>query len=275
MRVPVARAEQHETLPAPAVSLMPGRKLGAEPDAQFIRDIAACIRAGSRPLTAARWLGCSRKQWRRWRERRGGVFDELHDAVQGALLHLEMNLRADLAKRSPAQALKGLRPLRDDDPEPEPRAYHQSGLHTLKKNLPHVLDRIRDDTVPANDLCPLEAAARQWRDNVISDLGGRDALTTTKHALVNATLGSWLLLGTIDGYLFELAGKTGVVNRRTRSVFAVVEQRARIADSLLRQLVALGLDRVSPPPMSLDQYVAQRYGQNDDAPGHTPETAAE
>jgi hypothetical protein len=274
MRVPVARVEQHETLPAPGISLIPGRKLGAEPDAQFIRDIASCIRAGSRPLTAARWLGCSRKQWKRWRERRGGVFDELHEAVQGALLHLEMKLRADLAKRSPAQALKGLRPLRDDDPEPEPRAYHQSGLHTLKKNLPHVLDRINDDTVPARDLSPLEAAARQWRDSVISDLGGREALTTTKHALVNATLGSWLLLSTIDGYLFELAGKTGVVNRRTRSVFAVVEQRARIADSLLRQLVALGLDRVGPPPMSLDQYIAQRYG-HDGKPDALPEPKKE
>jgi hypothetical protein len=254
---------------------MPGRKLRAEPDAQFIRDIASCIRAGSRPLTAARWLGCSRKQWKRWRERRGGVFDELHEAVQGALLHLEMKLRADLAKRSPAQALKGLRPLRDDNPEPEPRVYHQSGVHTLKKNLPHVLDRIRDETVSAGDLSQLEAAARQWREDVISDLGGRDAMTTTKLALVNATLGSWLLLSTIDGYLFELAGKTGVVNRRTRSVYAVVEQRARIADSLLRQLVALGLDRVSPPTMSLDQYVARRYGQNGDVPDHTPETAAE
>jgi hypothetical protein len=254
---------------------MPGRKLGAEPDAQFIRDIASCIRAGSRPLTAARWLGCSRKQWKRWRERRGGVFDELYDAVQGALLHLEMKLRADLAKRSPAQALKGLRPLRDDDPEPESRVYHQSGLHTLKKNFPYVLDRIRDDTVATSDLSSLEAAARQWRENVISDLGGRDALTTTKLALVNATLGSWLLLSTIDAYLMELAGSTGVVNRRTRSVFAVVEQRARTADSLLRQLLALGLDRVSPPPLSLDQYVAQRYGQNGHVPDHTPEAAAE
>jgi len=180
-------------------------------------------------------------------------------------MHSEIKLQGEIARRSPGAALKGLRRVRDDAPEPDSRSYHQSGLHTLKQNLPHVLDRIRDDTLPADDLSPLEAAARQWRENVISDLGGRDALTTTKHALVNATLGSWLLLSTIDGYLFELAGKTGVVNRRTRSVFAVVEQRARIADAFARQLQMIGLDRVTAPAQTLDQYVASKYGPKNGA----------
>jgi hypothetical protein len=64
------------------------------------------------------------------------------------------------------------------------------------------------------------------------------------------------------------------VNRRTRSAFSIVEQRARIADSLPRQLVALDLDRMSPPPMSLDQYVAHRYGHNG-APDPAPEPEKE
>jgi hypothetical protein len=225
-------------------------------------------------LTAAQWLGVTRKTWKRWKQSRGAIHDELRGAVRAALAHLETKLQADLAKRSPGAALKGLRRVRDDEPDEPTRAYHQSGVHTLKKQLPHVLARISDDTVSSDSLSPLEVAGREWRQAVISDHGGSQALTTTKLALVNATLGSWLLLSTIDSYLFELAGTTGVVNRRARAVFAVVEQRARLADSFVRQLQALGLDRVSAPPMDLTTYIQEKYGTNGSATDTEKESEA-
>jgi hypothetical protein len=51
------------------------------------------------------------------------------------------------------------------------------------------------------------------------------------------------LLSTVDAYLMELSSTTGVVNRKHRAAFAIVEQRARLADSLVRQLQALGLEK--------------------------------
>jgi hypothetical protein len=247
MRTPVERVEQHDTPPAPAVSLLPGRKL-TEPDDQFIRDIASAIRAGARPLTAAQWLGVSRKQWRMWKQRTGEPYDSLRAQVRAALAHLETKLQADLAKRSPGAALRGLRRIRDEEPDEAPREYHQSGMHGLRKQLPHILTRISDDTLAPHDLSPFEATARQWRESVITDLGGHDALTTTKLALINTAVGSWLLLSTVDSYLMELASTTGVVNRKHRAAFAIVEQRARLADSLVRQLQALGLEKQNALP---------------------------
>lgn len=105
MRTPIERAEQPDTPPAPAISLLPGRKL-TEPDDQFIHDIATAVRAGARPLTAAQWLGVSRKQWRTWKQRTGEPYDTLRAQVRAALAHLETKLQADLAKRSPGAALR-------------------------------------------------------------------------------------------------------------------------------------------------------------------------
>jgi hypothetical protein len=267
VRVPVERDvpehEQHEPLPAPAV--MP-RKLEA-PDARFIADIAMAVRAGARVETAALWLGCSRKQWKRWRQRTGGIYDELRSAVAAATAHAQIKLEAALAARSPGQALKQLRRVRarDDDPEPPSRSYQQHGLHTLKKALPHLVERVADESIPSDALTPVESAAREFRADVLADLGGREHVTATKLALLNACVGTWIVLSSLDHYVFELAGSGGLVNRRTRVAFGVVTDRQRVADTLVRQLLALGLEKRSPPPMDLTRYVEEKYGQNADA----------
>ncbi len=53
--------------------------------------------------------------------------------------------------------------------------------------------------------------------------------------------------------------------RRHRKFFAIVEQRMKIASDFARQSHMLGLERTSTPPMDLNAYIAQRYGQNGDA----------
>jgi hypothetical protein len=276
VRVPVARdapVEQPEQTPAPAVSLLHGRKL-TEPDAQFIKDIATVIRSGGRPLVGAQWLGISRKTWKLWRQRTGGLYDELRDAVRSATAHLEVKLMADLAKKSPGAALKGLRRIADDEPESDSRPYHQHGLHTLKRALPFLLERVTDPAIPDGHLSPVENAARQWRESVLRDLGGRDNVSSTKLALLATTTGSWIILNSIDRYVFELASSDGLASRKHRRAWPVVEQRMRIADTLRAQLLALGLDRMSQPPMDLNTYIAHRYGSADE-PNHTHEPEKE
>jgi len=266
----IEQVAQHEQPPAPAVSLLPGRKL-TEPDGTFIRDLATAIRAGARPLTAAQWLGVSKKTWRAWRQRRGSPYDEMRDSVRAALAHLETKLQAELAKRSPGAALKGLRRVRDEEPDDTPREYHKAGLHSLKRALPRLLDHIGDADVPTSDLTDVEHAARQFQRDVIADLGGHAHLTTAKLALLRAVTGSWLLLSSVDAYLMELSSTRGLVNRKTRSAFAIVEQRARIADSFARQLQLIGLDRVTAPPMDLNTYITTKYGTQNGDVAETPE----
>lgn len=250
MRQPIARdVEQHEQqeTPVPAPASSP-RKL-SEPDAKFIADLCMAIRSGARVETAALWLGCTRKQWKKWRQRLGGPYDTLCSAIAQAQAHVEVKLQSELARKSPGAALKQLRRVRserDDEPEEPLRRYDQSGVNTLKRQLPDVLARVCDDTVIPDNLAPLEVAARDWREGVIRNLGGRDTITTAKLALVNATLGSWLLLNTVDSYLMRLEG--GIIDRKHKALYPIAEQRMRMADSLVRQLQALSLEKQNMLP---------------------------
>ena len=271
MREPVRDVsieQQPEPMPGPAVSLLPGRRLEA-PDARFVADLCTAIRAGARPQVAAAWLGVGKKQWKLWRSRSGGVYDELRDGIRAAVAHLEVRLQADLAKRSPGAALKGLRRVRDDD-EPEPsRRYDQSGVNTIKRALPDLLRRIDDPAI--TDLTPVESAAREWKENVVRDLGGSTTITATKLALVISATGSWIMLSTIDRYILDLAATQGLVSRKHRKAWPVVETRARLAESFARQLQMIGLEKQSAPPMDLNRYIAERYGSNGDVAAPEPQ----
>jgi hypothetical protein len=48
------------------------------------------------------------------------------------------------------------------------------------------------------------------------------------------------------------------VNRRSRRIFALVQDRMRIADSLTRQLASLSLDRIAKAP-DLSTYSTEQY----------------
>src|SRR3989442_10553304 len=74
------------------------------------------IRAGARPVAAARWLGVRKNTWKNWRLRQGEPYDTLRERMRGAVAHLEVKLLADLAKKSPGAALKQLR-RPDDSPD--------------------------------------------------------------------------------------------------------------------------------------------------------------
>jgi hypothetical protein len=49
---------------------------------------------------------------------------------------------------------------------------------------------------------------------------------------------------------------SSVINRRARSHFPIIAQRERLADSLMRILTTLGLDRVPKPVQSLQEFIA-------------------
>jgi len=140
------------------------------------------------------------------------------------------------------------------------RRYDRSGATTARRNLPTILARITGD-IAAADLSPLELAAREWRDGVIADCGGRPTLAVTKLSAINVALGSWLLLSTIDSYLMHLAATASVLDKKHRRLYPIANERMRVADSLVKQLQAIGLDKASAPPQTLDTYLAQKYGE--------------
>jgi hypothetical protein len=78
----------------------------------------------------------------------------------------------------------------------------------------------------------------------------------------------------LDNFLYQLANTgQGLVNRRGRFAYRIVNDRMRVADSLTRQLQTLGLDRVERPPVDLSQYLSQRRPA-DPAPPAAPTEGA-
>jgi hypothetical protein len=126
------------------------------------------------------------------------------------------------------------------------------------KALPYLMERVADRALPDEALTPVELTTRQWRREAEQDLGGE--LVATRQALLDAAMGSMILLASLDRYVFELAERGGLVNKRSRRIFPVVESRMRIADGLTRQLQALVLERRRPQAPNLAEYLAKRAG---------------
>jgi len=102
--------------------------------------------------------------------------------------------------------------------------------------------------------CAGAKALLRWRADVLEALGGPDAVSPQKMALVEIACRQRLLLDSADEYLL---GLQSIVNRKGRHVHRVVLERQTIADSLLRILIALGLER-QKKVTSLSEYLAAK-----------------
>lgn len=140
------------------------------------------------------------------------------------------------------------------------KAYHVTGHALVAKTAPHlVVERVANPAVPDDVLTPLERVVRAWRLEVLEDLGGLDTVPAAKRAVFDAATGSMIILSSLDAFIAELAGSgRGLVNRRARFAYRIVHDRRSVADSLVKQLQALGLDRLARPPVDLSQYLAER-----------------
>ena len=90
----------------------------------------------------------------------------------------------------------------------------------------------------------LGKALTDWREKLISDLGGTDAISTREGALVDLAVRTKLLLEIVDAWLLT---QPSLVNKRTRALLPVVRERQQLADGLSRHLQALELERRAKP----------------------------
>ena len=220
-----------------------------DPTPKFIEDLCVAIRAGARTQSAAVWCGASKKLWFKFCHRTGPIYSELRLQVAHARAACRVKLQAEFSKRHPDRALKFLR----EPAIPEPRYARQntrSHLDTVTNHVPKLLQRITDDTIAPSELSPFEVLARDWRTHVIQDLGGPAAITTTKLALINSALASWMILSTVDAYLMRLNGR--IIDRTEKKLIPAVLERSKLVTTFTRQLQALGLDKTSAPQTLAD-----------------------
>jgi hypothetical protein len=97
-----------------------------------------------------------------------------------------------------------------------------------------------------------------WRAELLDDLGGEATTSAAQRALVEVATRTRLYLDHVDAVLMAQDSLIVKRTRRRHHLMPLVEQRQRIADSLVRTLTQLGLERRQKPSIDLNQYLAQR-----------------
>ena len=116
-------------------------------------------------------------------------------------------------------------------------------------------------------------AVKMWKQELLTDLGGEENLSTQKRALVELVVRTRLMVDHVDAYLMELGSP---VNRRFKRLHPIARERQQLVDSLAKLLLQLGLERQAKPMEDLDTYWERRTREKQEsAPDEAePETTA-
>jgi hypothetical protein len=143
---------------------------------------------------------------------------------------------ADIAPTAPDAAEASSRPCG------KPGRSGPPGNQNARKLGMYSLQRaVRERGLDAIDgRSALGRALREYRADLIRDLGGQETLSAAQLHLVELAVRDRLLLDTLDAALADRP----LFNRKRKTVAPALEARFRMADSAARRLVALGLKRV-------------------------------
>lgn len=100
----------------------------------------------------------------------------------------------------------------------------------------------------------LGKALDHWRSELVSDLGGAEQVSTQQLTIITIAVKTKLLLDSLDTWLLK---QPSLINHRKRAVHPVVLQRQTLADSLIRAMTQLGLERRAQKVLSLSDYLAK------------------
>lgn len=136
-----------------------------------------------------------------------------------------------------------------------------SGYHRAERVLREAKDRQR---ALYNKRTTVGRENWEKREAYIDACGGEAALSPQRLEIIDSAVRTSFLLSFVDGYLAEIGPKA--INRRKKALVPLVEQRTKLADSLLRHLQAIGLERRAKPAETLAEY-AQRIAAEDQSGG--------
>jgi hypothetical protein len=121
------------------------------------------------------------------------------------------------------------------------RSYSRHGLNALMARVKiRGLNAIDKRTAAAQALIA-------WRGELIADLGGPEACSAAKLALVELAVRTRLYVDSLDAWLLA---QRSLIQAKKRAVLPVVLQRQQLADALARYLVQLGLERRAKPALT-------------------------
>ncbi len=129
------------------------------------------------------------------------------------------------------------------------RPYLQHRHHTLTQALKAVGNH--DGWVER--LGEVGEALQAWRQAIVDDLGGDQAVSAMELSVIELATKTHLLLASVDRFLLE---QKSLINKSKRQLFPIVLQRQQLADALARYMGQLGLTRRARPTQTLQDYLA-------------------
>jgi hypothetical protein len=91
-----------------------------------------------------------------------------------------------------------------------------------------------------------------WRDELIADMGGEEAVTAQQRVVLDLAMRTKLMVDSIDHWMLE---QPSLVIKRKRALIPAVRERQRLADSLAKYMSLLGLERREAPAPDFHEYV--------------------
>jgi hypothetical protein len=129
------------------------------------------------------------------------------------------------------------------------------GLRALKAKIQlRGLDTINKQTFAGRLLF-------EWRQELITALGGEEQVTPQIRALIDLACQSKAIVDHVTAFIME---QESLVIKRRKAVIPVVMQRAQLAAQLEKTLTTLGLQRIAKQSESLAQYSERRRREIDE-----------
>ncbi len=134
-----------------------------------------------------------------------------------------------------------------------------------RHGLTHAMQAVRRLSADAIDgRSRVAKAAQAFRDSLLFDLGGEQALSTQELTIIDLAVSDVILLGLIDGFVYGNADLENplqnVLSKKHRRLYPIIEQRSSIANALTAKLSKLWIER-RVQPVDLDEYTAAKYGE--------------
>jgi hypothetical protein len=132
------------------------------------------------------------------------------------------------------------------------RTYSRHGLNALKARV-----MVRGFTAIDKRTAAAQALLA-WRRELVTDLGGEEAVSAQQRVLVELAVRTRLYVDSLDAWIME---QPSLVNARKRSVHPVLLQRQQLADALARYMTQLGLERKAREVRDLKSYLAEHSSE--------------
>jgi hypothetical protein len=149
--------------------------------------------------------------------------------------------------------------LLDEQGKTDPQPSKPTRLDVNKPNLAAMKSALNTlGTRALDQRFQVAKALNAWKEAVIQDLGSE--VSTQQSAVIDICVRTKMMLDSVDTWILQ---QPSIVNKRDRKLFPIILQRQTLADSLVRNLVLLGLKKKSRAVGSLNEFLRSQGEEED------------